>query len=333
MDAGVGFGGVKESGFGREGGREGCYDYLKPRAFAKAAERKAVTPAAAKGFSFDPVDRTAKFFIGGKQARPDGGTARPVVGAKGTVLGEVGEGNRKDVRNAVEAARGAATWGGKTQHNRAQILYYMGENLSARADEFAERLGAQTGIKADKARAEVAASVSRLFTYGAWADKVEGTVHMPPMKGLALAVPEPIGVAGVICPEESPLLGFVSTVAPLIATGNRVVAIASEAHPLSATDFYQVLETSDLPGGVLNILTGSAQTLGRELAKHNDVDVLWAFTTPELSAEVERLSIGNLKRVFTDHGRAWDWTSAEAEGEVFLRQATQIKNIWVPYGE
>ena len=162
---------------------------------------------------------------------------------------------------------------------------------------------------------------------------VESTVHMPPMKGLALAVPEPIGVAGVICPEESPLLGFLSTVAPLIATGNRVVAIASEAHPLSATDFYQVLETSDLPGGVLNILTGSAQTLGRELAKHNDVDVLWAFTTPELSAEVERLSIGNLKRVFTDHGRAWDWTSAEAEGEVFLRQATQIKNIWVPYGE
>lgn len=333
MDAGVGFGGVKESGFGREGGREGCYDYLKPRAFAKVSERKAASPMAAKGFSLDPVDRTAKFYIGGKQARPDGGNARAVVGAKGAVLGEVGEGNRKDIRNAVEAARGAKSWGGKTQHNRAQVLYYMGENLSARAEEFAERISAQTGAKTDKARAEVAASVSRLFSYGAWADKVEGTVHMPPMKGLALAVPEPIGVAGVICPEESPLLGFVSATAPLIATGNRVVAVASEAHPLSATDFYQVLETSDLPGGVLNIVTGSTETLGRELAKHNDVDVLWAFTTPALSAEIERLSVGNLKRVFTDHGRAWDWTSPEAEGEHFIRQATQVKNIWVPYGE
>ncbi len=333
MDAGVGFGGVKESGFGREGGREGCFDYLKPRAFAKAPIRKATVPATPKGFALDAVDRTAKFFIGGKQARPDGGNSRTITGPKGEVLGQVGEGNRKDIRNAVEAARGAASWGRKTQHNRAQILYYMGENLSARADEFADRLRAQTGVKADKARAEVSATVSRLFSYGSWADKFEGVVHMPPMQGLALAVPEAIGVAGVICPEESPLLGFISTVAPLIATGNRVVAVASEAHPLSATDFYQVLETSDLPGGVLNIVTGSAATLGRELAKHNGVDALWAFGTAELAAEVEALSTGNLKRVFTDYGRAWDWSAPEAEGQHFLRQATQIKNIWVPYGE
>lgn len=333
MDAGVGFGGVKESGFGREGGREGCFDYLKPRAFAKAPVRKQAPPAKAKGFAFDSVDRTAKFYIGGKQARPDGGHARPVIGAKGTVLAEVGEGNRKDIRNAVEAARAAASWGSKTQHNRAQVLYYMGENLSARADEFAARLQAQTGVKSDKARAEVAAAVSRLFSYGAWADKYEGVVHMPPMRGLALAVPEPIGVAGVICPEDAPLLGFVSTVAPLIATGNRVVAVASQAHPLSATDFYQVLETSDLPGGVLNIVTGDAEALGAELAKHNGVDALWAFGSAALSETVERLSAGNLKRVFTDYGRAWDWTVPEAEGEVFLRNATQVKNIWVPYGE
>ncbi|WP_353474415.1 aldehyde dehydrogenase family protein [Salipiger sp. H15] len=333
LDAGVGFGGVKESGFGREGGREGCFDYLKPAAFAKAPERKAVAPAKAKGFALDPVDRTAKFFIGGKQARPDGGHAAPVIGAKGEVLGEVGIGNRKDIRNAVEAARGAASWGSKTQHNRAQILYYMGENLSARAGEFADRIQAMTGVKADRARAEVAASVARFFSYGAWADKVEGTVHMPPMRGLALAVPESIGVAGVICPTEAPLLGFVSTVAPLIATGNRVVAVASEAHPLSATDFYQVVETSDLPGGVLNIVTGPAEALGAELAKHNDVDTVWAFGSAALSETVERLSTGNLKRVFTDYGRAWDWASPAAEGELFLRQATQLKNIWVPYGE
>ncbi|NIZ12558.1 aldehyde dehydrogenase family protein [Phaeobacter sp. HF9A] len=333
MDAGVGFGGVKESGFGREGGREGCFDYLKPRAFAKATERKPAQAAKAKGFALDTVDRTAKFYIGGKQARPDGGHAQPVVGDKGEVLGEVGVGNRKDIRNAVEAATGAASWGSKTQHNRAQILYYMGENLSARAEEFADRLRAQTGVKSDKARAEVAAAVSRLFSYGAWADKYEGVVHMPPMRGLALAVPEAIGVAGVICPEESPLLGFISTTAPLIATGNRVVAVASEAHPLSATDFYQVLETSDVPAGVFNIVTGSAETLGAELAKHNGVDTVWAFGSRQLSETVERLSTGNLKRVFTDYGRAWDWTTPEAEGALFLRQATQVKNIWVPYGE
>ncbi|MBP0484411.1 aldehyde dehydrogenase family protein [Sagittula salina] len=333
MDAGVGFGGVKESGFGREGGREGCFDYLKPRALAKAPERKPVVPAKAKGFAIEAVDRTAKLFIGGKQARPDGGNARAVIGARGEVLAEVGEGNRKDIRNAVEAATAAASWGSKTQHNRAQILYYMGENLSARAAEFADRIVAQTGAKPDRARAEVAAAVSRLFSYGAWADKYEGVVHMPPMRGLALAVPESIGVAGVICPTEAPLLGFVSTTAPLIATGNRVVAVASEAHPLSATDFYQVLETSDLPAGVLNIVTGSADTLGAELAKHNGVDALWAFGSAALSETVERLSTGNLKRVFTDYGRAWDWMSPEAEGELFLRQATQIKNIWVPYGE
>ncbi|WP_099826575.1 aldehyde dehydrogenase family protein [Oceaniglobus indicus] len=332
MDAGVGFGGVKESGFGREGGREGCYDYLRPRAFDKAPVRKVITPAKPKGFAPQTVDRTAKLFIGGKQARPDGNHSAPVIGADGQILGEVGVGNRKDIRNAVEAARAAASWGGKSQHNRAQILYYLGENLSARADEFAARLRDMTGVKADKARAEVAASVARLFTYGAWADKYEGVVHMPPMRGLALAVPEAIGVVGVICPPEAPLLGFVSTVAPLIATGNRVVAVPSEAHPLSVTDFYQVAETSDLPAGVLNIVTGDGLALGKELAKHNDVNALWAFGTAELGETVERLSAGNLKRTFTDNGRAWDWTAPTAEGETFLRQATQVKNIWVPYG-
>ncbi|MGR3570210.1 aldehyde dehydrogenase family protein [Brevirhabdus sp.] len=337
MDAGVGFGGVKESGFGREGGREGCFDYLKPRAFARMPARKPGPPAKARGFALDTVDRTAKFYIGGKQARPDGGYARPVTGAGGealgSVLGEVGVANRKDIRNAVEAARAAAGWGSKSQHNRAQILYYMGENLSARAAEFADRLRLQTGAKPEQARAEVSASVARLFSYAAWADKYEGTVHLPPMRGLALAVPEPIGIAGVICPDEAPLLGLISTTAPLIAMGNRVVAVASEMHPLSATDFYQVLETSDVPAGVFNILTGSAADLGAELARHNEVDALWAFGTADLARSVENLSTGNLKRVFTDGGRAWDWSAPETEGELFLRHATQIKNIWVPYGE
>ncbi len=333
MDAGVGFGGVKESGFGREGGREGCFDYLKPRALDSTPDRKISRPPKPKKFAINAVDRTAKLFIGGKQTRPDSNHSRPVISTNGDVLGEVGEGNRKDIRNAVEAARNAVSWGAKTQYNRGQILFYMGENLSVRSTEFADRLRAMTGIKADKARAEVAASVARLFSYGAWADKFEGTVHLPPMRGLALAVPEPVGVVGVVCPPEAPLLGFISTIAPLIATGNRVVALPSEPHPLSATDFYQVVETSDVPPGVLNIVTGNTDTLACDLAKHNDVKAVWVFGSAELSKTVEHLSTGNLKRVFTDYGRAWDWSSSITEGEAFLRQATQIKNIWVPYGE
>ncbi|WP_370402299.1 aldehyde dehydrogenase family protein [Sulfitobacter sp. JB4-11] len=334
MDAAVGFGGVKESGYGREGGKEGCYGYLKPAAWAKLPMRKPVsTPKPSGGLKLEAVDRTPKLFIGGKQARPDGNYSIPVLSPKGDKLGEVGDGNRKDIRNAVEAARGAKSWGQKTAHNRAQILYYLGENLSGRSDEFATRIRDMTGVSAGKARAEVEAAIDRFFTYGAWADKWEGAVHLPPMQGVALAIPEALGVVGVICPDEAPLLGFVSMVAPLIATGNRVIAVPSAAHPLSATDFYSVMETSDVPAGVLNIVTGDAMTLADTLAKHNDVDAVWAFGPPALSTLVEEHSIGNLKRCFVDYGRQIDWHDrAVAEGETFLRAATQTKSIWVPYG-
>lgn len=191
-----------------------------------------------------------------------------------------------------------------------------------------------TGASAANARAEVEASIARLFSYGAWADKYEGTVHQPPLRGVALAMPEPQGVVGVICPPEAPLLGLVSLVAPLIAVGNRVVAVPSEAHPLAATDFYSVLETSDVPPGVINIVTGSAIELAKALAAHNDVDALWAFGSPELSTLVEKLSVGNLKRTFVDYGKAIDWTDrSAAEGQAFLRRAVDVKNIWIPYGE
>lgn len=334
MDAAVGFGGRKESGYGREGGREGCYDYLKPVVWAKAPMREEVAALKASGHVLQSVDRTAKLFIGGKQARPDGNYSRPVIGADGKVIAEVGEGNRKDIRNAVEAARGAVSWGSKTAHNRAQILYYLAENLSARGGEFADRIRAMTGVSAAKARAEVDATISRLFSYGAWADKFEGAVHLPPLRGVTLAIPEALGVVGVICPPEAPLLGFVSTVAPLIATGNRVVAVPSQPHPLSATDFYSVMETSDLPGGVLNIVTGDAGVMARVLAEHKGVDGLWAFGDADLSRAVEKASAGNLKRTFVDYGRRFDWFDPQAgEGVEFLRRATEVKNIWVPYGE
>jgi len=338
FDAGVGFGGKKESGFGREGGKEGAYEYLKPKAWAGRKPRAAIAAPSLKvsagEFAMPALDRTAKLFVGGKQARPDGNYNRPVVSSKGKVIGEVGEGNRKDIRNAVAAARGASAWSGATAHNRAQILYYIAENLSGRAGEFAARISAMTGASASAAAAEVDASISRLFSYGAWADKYEGVVHAPPLRGVALAMPEAIGVAGVICPPEAPLLGFISLVAPLIAMGNRVVAVPSDVYPLSATDLYSVLETSDVPAGVINIVTGSVKDLATALASHNDVDALWAFGSEELSTLVEKLSAGNLKRTFVDYGKATDWMNpAVAEGPVFLRQAVDVKNIWIPYGE
>jgi aldehyde dehydrogenase (NAD+) len=338
FDAGVGFGGYRESGFGREGGREGVYEYLKPKAWS-ARKPRATAPAwrelaGTPGFEAPAIDRTAKLFIGGKQARPDGNHVRPVLSPKGRRLGEVGEGKRKDIRNAVAAARSAEAWSKATTHNRAQVLYYLAENLSARAVEFAARIAAMTGAAPAKATAEVDASIARLFSYGAWADKYEGSVHTPPLRGVALAMHEPIGVVGVVCPDEMPLLALVSLVAPLIAMGNRVVVVPSEPHPLAATDFYQVLETSDLPAGVVNIVTGGSDILVKTLAEHDDVDALWVFGSKQASALAEKLSVGNLKRTLVDHGLALDWNdAAAAEGPILLRHAVQVKNIWIPYGE
>ncbi|TFW61354.1 aldehyde dehydrogenase family protein [Bradyrhizobium sp. MOS001] len=340
FDACVGFGGYRESGFGREGGREGLYEYLKPKAWSGRKARAKVpppSPAASNdgaGFGTPSIDRTAKLFVGGKQVRPDGNYSRAVLSPKGKHLGEAGEGNRKDIRNAVAAARSAEGWARATTHNRAQILYYLAENLSARGDEFARRVGDMTGVSPAKARAEVEASIERLFSYGAWADKYEGTIHAPPLRGVALAMHEPIGVVGVACPDEAPLLGFISLVAPLIAMGNRVVAVPSERHPLAATDFYQVLETSDVPAGVVNIVTGERDALAKVLAEHDDVDALWVFGSQEASTAAERLSIGNLKRTLVDHGLALDWYDRVAsEGPILLRHAVQVKNIWIPYGD
>ncbi|MEY9601259.1 aldehyde dehydrogenase (NAD+) [Bradyrhizobium japonicum] len=340
FDASVGFGGYRESGFGREGGREGLYEYLKPKAWSGRKARAKVpppSPAASNdgaGFGTPSIDRTAKLFVGGKQVRPDGNYSRAVLSPKGKHLGEAGEGNRKDIRNAVAAARSAEGWARATTHNRAQILYYLAENLSARGDEFARRIGDMTGVSPAKARAEVEASIERLFSYGAWADKYEGTIHAPPLRGVALAMHEPIGVVGVACPDEAPLLGFISLVVPLIAMGNRVVAVPSERHPLAATDFYQVLETSDVPAGVVNIVTGERDALAKVLAEHDDVDALWVFGSQEASTAAERLSIGNLKRTLVDHGLALDWYDRVAsEGPILLRHAVQVKNIWIPYGD
>jgi aldehyde dehydrogenase (NAD+) len=336
LDAAVGFGGFKESGFGREGGREGALAYTKPAWIADAkaltVKRGAPVPIGAE-IEAGGIDRTAKLYIGGKQARPDGGYSRPIAAVGGKIVGEVGDGNRKDIRNAVEAARAAVKWAAATEHNRAQILYYLAENLDARANEFAERLSALSGLKKPAARKEVDASITRLFAYGAWADKYEGAIHRPPMRGLALAVNEPVGIVGIVCPEEPALLGFVSLVAPAIAMGNAVIVVPSESRPLLATDFYQVLDTSDVPGGVVNIVTGERRSLALELAKHEAVDAIWYFGDKAGAAEIEKASAGNLKQTWTETVQR-DWFDAgQSEGRDILQRATQVKNIWIPYGE
>ena len=327
FDAAAGFGGVRESGFGREGGWEGLSAYTRRSRSAKSLKR--IEARTGDEGPADGIDRTAKLYVGGNQARPDSGYSRLIHGKGGALLGHVGLGNRKDVRNAVEAAQAAAGWAKTTGHLRAQILYYVAENLSARASEFAARIDAMMGGKHGKA--EVEASIQRLFTYAAWADKFDGQAHGVPIRGVALGMKEPVGVIGILAADQVPLLGLVSAVAPAVAMGNRVVVAASEPFPLAATDFYQVLDTSDVPGGVVNILTGSHAELAPTLAAHRDVDAVWSFSSTDLSAGIEKASAGNLKRTWVNDGRARDWSKNDS-GE-WLEQATEVKTIWIPYGE
>ncbi|HEY3219252.1 MAG TPA: aldehyde dehydrogenase family protein [Gemmatimonadales bacterium] len=334
FDAASGFGGYRESGFGREGGREGMYEYLKPGWDLGARSQESGPPAARSsvepqlpdpGSWLPPIDRTYKLFIGGKQARPDQGYSRKIVGPDGRVLGEVAEGNRKDVRNAVEAAHAAEGWGrgGASGHTRAQILYFIAENLATRAEEFAARVG----------REEVDASVARLFTYAAWADKWDGAVHHTPIRGVTLAMNEPVGVLGIAAPDDSPLLGFVSLVGPAVAVGNTVIVVPSEPYPLAATEFYTVLETSDVPAGVINVITGAKDALAKVLAEHDDVDGMWYFGNPSGVKTVELASAANMKRTWAS-AKSRDWLDPrQGEGREFLRRASEVKNIWIPYGE
>ncbi|MEZ4379883.1 MAG: aldehyde dehydrogenase family protein [Nannocystaceae bacterium] len=351
FDAASGFGGYRESGYGREGGLEGLWEYTKPgwlaEAKAAAKEGEAAAPKASAeahddapaspfggaGSALPAIDRTPKMYIGGKQARPDANYVMPVRAPNGDLVGEVGLGNRKDLRNAVEAAH-AASWAGKTAHNRAQVLFYIAENLAPRGEEFAARIDAVTGCGMAAAEREVAATLELLFYYAAFADKWDGLVHHTPLRNVTLAMPEPLGVMGIVCPDGPPLLSFVAVVAPALAMGNHVVAVPSEQGSLLATDLYQVFDTSDVPGGAINIVTGRKGELTKALAAHDDVDGIWYFGDKAGSGEVERLSTGNMKRTWVSDGIVRDWHSpAQGRGEEFLRQATHVKNIWVPYGE
>jgi aldehyde dehydrogenase (NAD+) len=337
FDASCGFGGYRESGYGREGGREGLLEYLEPAWFKNAPALPAAKPPADQKTSDDSdatpaIDRTVKLYIGGKQARPDSGYSMEVRAADGRLLGEAPLGNRKDIRNAVEAAHKASGWAKATAHNRAQVLYYIAENLSQRGAEIARRLAAVVGET--QAAAEVSLGIERIFSYAAWADKFDGAVHNPPFRNVALAMNEPVGTVGIICPNQAPLLGFLSLVMPALATGNVAVVVPSEAYPLITGDLYQLFDTSDLPGGAVNIVTGYSSQLLKTLAEHDDVDAIWCFADEASAVAAKTYSIGNLKQVFTNEGRSIDWFDVkQGEGRWFLQHATQVKNIWVPYGE
>ena len=334
FDAAAGFGGCRESGFGREGGWEGLYAYVRPSYQSTEALELIEPPQGSSETVEGSIDRTPKLFIAGRQVRPDSGYSTPVYSSTGQQLGLVGQGNRKDIRNAVEAAHAARSWAKSTAHLRAQILYYIAENLSVRREEFAQRITAMTGAAMESAKAEVDLSIDRLFIYAAWADKYDGAAHGVPIRGVALAMHEPVGIIGMLCSDQAPLLGMVSVLAPAIAMGNTCVVVPSQAYPLAATDLYQVLETSDLPAGVVNIVTAAHSDVVETMAGHMEVDALWYFGADGHSASIERASVTNLKRTWVNNGRSRDWQDTkQGAGKEFLRQATEVKNIWIPYGE
>ena len=338
FDAACGFGGYRESGYGREGGKEGMFEYLVPAWTHHAqkaeviAETRTESPKA-DGNGSVGIDRTVKQYIGGKQARPDSGYSFPVYNRDGKLVGEAPLGNRKDIRNAVEAARPAGNkWAKAAAHGRAQVLYYVAENLIQRRAEIVAKLAEFVGEA--QAQVEFDSSVDRAFTYAAWCDKFEGSVHNPPFRMVTLAMKEAIGTVGILAPDDAPLLGLLSLILPAIAMGNSVVAVPSERTATLIGELYQVFDTSDLPGGVVNFVAGRPMELGKTLAEHDDVDAIWSFRDDAAAAMVKLGSTGNLKQVWTNEGRAIDWFDPKhSEGLWYLQHATQVKNIWVPYGE
>ena len=261
FDASCGFGGYRESGYGREGGREGLLEYLQPSWFKNAPRLPAAPTPAAPHSEAEPeagipaIDRTVKLYIGGKQVRPDSGYSMEVRSTDGRLLGEASLGNRKDIRNAVEAAHKAEAWAKATAHNRAQVLYYCAENLSQRRDEIVRGLTAVVGAK--QAAAELDLGIERIFSYAAWADKFDGAVHNPPFRNIAIAMNEPLGTVGHhLSRRKRPCWVFFLSCCRPSPMGNTVIAVPSEAYPLITADLYQLFDTSDLPGGAVNIVTG-----------------------------------------------------------------------------
>ncbi len=331
FDAACGFGGYKESGFGREGGSEGIRAYSKlllPLSKSKRGKKLS------KGQSSNSIDRTPKLYIGGKQKRPDSGYSFSSYDAHNNFICDVPNANRKDVRDTVEVASKAVSKS-STNFNRAQILYYLAENLQDRKNTFSSLLSSLIGISQKDAEKEFDQSIERLFYYGAMADKFEGSIHNPPIRGLTLAVKEAIGVIANILNDDYPLLSLITTLGANFAAGNASIIVPGQNTSLLATELYQLLETSDVPAGYINILTTKQNSLNNILAEHENIDGIWYFSENNNERlKVIQSTTSNLKRSWCPQSKNLDWSSKEEDFlKEFLYQSTQVKNIWIPYGE
>ncbi|NUT35174.1 MAG: aldehyde dehydrogenase [Hamadaea sp.] len=277
------------------------------------------------------VRKTYKLFIGGAFPRSESGRSYVVTDAKGRFVANASQASRKDARDAVLAARGAvAKWSGATAYNRGQILYRVAEMLEGRREQFVAELRT-FGLPAAAATAEVDAAIDRWVWYAGWSDKIAQVVGgANPVAGpyFNISVPEPTGVVAVVAPAEPALLGLVSVVAPAIVTGNTVVVIASEQRPLPAISLSEVLATSDLPGGVVNVLTGSPAEIAPWLASHADVNAvdLAGVTDADLAKDLEFAAADTLKRVLRPAGENWTADPGTGRMTAFL----ETKTVWHP---
>ncbi|WET80448.1 aldehyde dehydrogenase family protein [Amycolatopsis sp. QT-25] len=281
------------------------------------------------------VAKTYKLYIGGKFPRSESGRVYPVTDSKGKFLANASHASRKDVRDAVSAARKAfGGWSAATAYNRGQVLYRVAEMLEGRREQFVAEVAASEGIAAKKAQSLVDASIDRWVWYAGWTDKIATVLGgANPVAGpyFSFTVPEPTGVVGVLAPQRSSLLGLVSVLAPVLATGSTAVVVSSADRPLPAITLSEVLATSDLPGGVANILTGRAAELGSWLASHGDVNALDpAGAEPAARADLARDAAGTVKRVLTVPDVEPDWT---ADADIArLRRYLEAKTVWHPLG-
>lgn len=331
FDAACGFGGFKESGFGREGGSEGIRAYTKINLPVVRGSKK--TNHKIK-ISLPMIDRTPKLYIGGKQKRPDGGYSFPLNAVNNSFICDIAQANRKDVRDSVEiAAKSFAKQ--LSNFNRSQILFYLAENLQQREKTFVDLLVALCGSSPVNASKEFSQSCERLFYYAAMADKFEGNVHNPPMRGLTLAMKEPLGVMTSILSDDSPLLNLVTVMGSVFSTGNTNIIVPGQKTSLIATELYQVLDTSDVPGGYVNILTAKENELNKTLSQHENIEGIWYFGADSAQrSEIIKNTTSNIKRYWCPEEKHLDWTNASEEFlNEFLYQSTQVKNIWIPYGE
>ncbi|CAM3854874.1 aldehyde dehydrogenase family protein [Streptomyces albus] len=279
------------------------------------------------------VLKTYKLYIGGKFPRSESGRVYEVTDAEGQWLANAPLGSRKDARDAVVAARKAFPgWSGATAYNRGQILYRVAEMLEGRREQFAAEVAAAEGLSQDRARALADAAVDRWVWYAGWSDKIAQVLGgANPVAGpfFNLSTPEPTGVVAVLAPQRCSLLGLVSVLAPVIVTGNTAVLVTSRTAPLPALSLAEVLATSDLPGGVVNVLSGDTAQLARPLAAHQDVNAVdLAGAGPELAAELEASAAENLKRVLRPGSGDWSATPGLERMSAFL----ETKTVWHPVG-